>query len=236
MYESSLAKNLELATLESGADGMHISDTTFRFLMCHQQMSVERRFKAVDFQGVSFAQAQFEQNHFYGVNFADCSFSDVVFRGCVFLNTTFTGAVFSNSHFQNCVFIESTVAEGPIEAKAKFTNCLMMPGAVSLPPSAEREQNWIAGSAVPDKAPIGFSIFERTAPKQGVANPPNVSPEAILARQREAEFAIPDHLSAAIASATPKIESKSVTVAVPATGAKKAEPQKPSRFTGLETN
>lgn len=190
MYEASLAKNLNLVSMESAANGMHVEASTFRFMLCGQQLAVERRFRDVSFEGVTFAQMQFEQNHFLQTRFLDCNFTDVIFRGCTFVKARFTGAVFANTHFQNCTFIDCEMGVGPIEPNVKFQNCLMQSGNMRLPKGADSVQNWLVGNGAPERAPVGFSILvENVAAKPAVAAAP--TPEAIESRQREAEQVLP---------------------------------------------
>lgn len=199
MLESSLAKSFAPSLLELGKDGMHLSETTVRFQICQQDLSVERRFRNVAFEGVSFLQVQFEQNHFYQVNFADCNFSDVIFHGCTFIDCRFERGVFQNVHFQNCTLIDTTVGDGDMDTLVHFQNSVFV-GA--LPQSGEFAQNWAVGAegklakglqslprARPQSSPAGNPARATTASTSAAAN---AVPQAeILKRQREAEQALP---------------------------------------------
>lgn len=199
MLESSLAKSFAPSLLEVGRDGMHLAETTVRFQICQQDLSVERRFRNVAFEGVSFLQVQFEQNHFYQVNFADCNFSDVIFHGCTFIDCRFERGVFQNVHFQNCTLIDTAVGDGDMDTLVHFQNSVFM-GA--LPQSGEFSQNWAMGAE--GKAVKGLQSLPRARQQSAQASAPtrastapaaaaaNAVPQTeILKRQREAEHVLP---------------------------------------------
>jgi hypothetical protein len=178
---------------------MHLVETTLRFQICQQDLSVERRFRNVAFEGVSFLQVQFEQNHFYQVNFADCNFSDVIFHGCTFIDCRFERGVFQNVHFQNCTLIDTAVGDGDMDTLVHFQNSVFL-GV--LPQSGEFSQNWAMGAE--GKLAKGLQSLPRIRPPAGqTATPtrPATAPTAaaaqavaqseILKRQREAEQVLP---------------------------------------------